>query len=92
MNGTCFVSKKAVKAATFEGKLEKVTIEDSEGNIEEKKDQQFVKAADGPDGYYFALIDIPEDQKTKAALADAQAAVADLTELVATIMAGQATA
>ena len=80
MNGNNFVSKTEVTAATFAGKLSKVTISgdaeaDEAGFIGEHHNMELVQVAHYtqkthgmPDGWYFALREIPADEMEKRQL------------------------
>lgn len=74
MNGNNFVSKTEVTETTFAGKLSKVTISgdaeaDEAGLIGEHHNMELVQVAHYtqkthrmPDGWYFALRDIPANE------------------------------
>jgi len=57
-----FVSSKKITESTFEGKLNGVTIESSEGMKEEHSNMELVTILKYEDGYYFALRDLSQDE------------------------------
>lgn len=82
LNGNNFVSKKEVTPETFEGKLDSVIIESSDGSKEEHKDMELVQAKKYDDGFYFILRDIDPDELEKRELKKQLAAAnSDITSL-----------
>lgn len=61
MNGTNFVSQNPIDPDIFEGKLGEVIISDGVTN-EQHFNMELVQIVLYEDGYYFVLIDIPENQ------------------------------
>ena len=59
LNGNNFVSPTEVTAATFNGKLETVTISDGE-KTETMHNAELIQIAHYADGWYFILREIPE--------------------------------
>jgi len=62
MSGSEYVSSKKITESTFEGKLNGVTIESSEGMKEEHSNMELVTILKYEDGYYFALRDLSQDE------------------------------
>ena len=57
LNGNNYISKKKVTEATFEGKLDRVTIAGSSGSMTELNNAELIQIAtyDGEEGYHFII-------------------------------------
>lgn len=80
LNGNNFVSQTALTAADFAGKLDSVLIEGPEDAAIQTGQHGPMILAEGrvqhwPDGYYFVLLDVPEEEQ------QAQAREAEITAL-----------
>lgn len=89
LNGNCFISKTELKAADIEGKLSKVTVKGSDGSVEEHGQMTLVQITQDGGKWWLCLRDLTDAEIQAAALksqlADANNAIAELTELIASI-------
>lgn len=65
MNGNNFVSKDEILEDIFIGNLSSVSIEDSEGVVENHANMELVQVKQYGNEYWFILRDLTEDELTK---------------------------
>lgn len=65
MNGNNFISKDEILEDIFIGNLSSVSIEDSDGIVENHTDMQLVQVKQYGNEYWFILRDLTEDELTK---------------------------
>lgn len=89
LNGNSFISKTELKAADIEGKLSKVTVKGSDGFVEEHGQMALVQITQDGGKWWLCLRDLTDAEIQAAALksqlTDANNAIAELTELIASI-------
>ena len=89
LNGNSFISKSELKAADIEGKLSKVTVKGSDGSVEEHGQMTLVQITQDGGKWWLCLRDLTaaeiQTASLKSQLTDANNAIAELTELVASI-------
>lgn len=90
LNGNCYVSSKKVTADQFtEAGLEQVIVKCSDGTTEDRGSQELVSVWKDGSKYWIALRDKTADEvyreSLESQLADANNAVAELSELIASM-------
>lgn len=89
LSGNNFISTKKITEDQFTGKLATVKITDPDGNTEEHTNMDFVQVVKYGSKYYFILRDKTADEiyreELESQLEDANDAVAELSELIATM-------
>lgn len=89
LNGNSFISSTELKAADIEGKLSKVTVKGSDGSVEEHGQMTLVQITQDGGKWWLCLRDLTDAEIQAAALksqlTDANNAIAELTELIASI-------
>ena len=90
LNGNSFISSTELKAADIEGKLSKVTVKGSDGSVEEHGQMSLVQITQDGGKWWLCLRDLSAQELEKIALQaqldTALNSVAELTEMMATMM------
>lgn len=89
LNGNCYISSTELKAADIEGKLSKVTVKGSDGTTESHGPMELVQVTANGGKWWLCLRDLTaaeiQTASLKTQLKDASNAIAELTELIASI-------
>lgn len=89
LNGNCYISSSELKEADIKSKLSKVRIKGSDGTVEEHGQMALVQITQDGGKWWLCLRDLTDAEIQAAALksqlTDANNAIAELTELIASI-------
>lgn len=89
LNGNCYISSSELKEADIESKLSKVRIEGSDGTVEEHGQMALVQVTANGGKWWLCLRDLTaaeiQTASLKTQLKDASNAIAELTELIASV-------
>lgn len=89
LNGNNFIStKKITEDQLSDDKLTKVTITGSDGSVQNLENQTLVQITKDGGKYWFVIRQLSEAEALKAQLNTANDAVAELSEIVASLMGG----
>lgn len=89
LNGNCYISGSELKEADIKSKLSKVRIKGSDGTVEEHGQMELVQITQSGGKWWLCLRDLTaaeiQTASLKSQLTDANNAIAELTELIASI-------